>query len=228
MNESTRRDLKSVVERAVRPVRATIARKRKMREELLAHLLAIFEEEVQRVADEQAALDQAKRRFGDTGELTRQLQQAVPRCDRARSILENLAYQPGESLWRLAARHLLVTATLYTVGTLAALPMVMAVGSRYDLAMVPGRGDGWAASGAIEAAIVLSFANAALSLIFALLVNKVGPVLVGRRWGRMALAACCVLAMPLVLSGGLAGAAVAFILMAHQTTAEWRYQNEWA
>ena len=29
----------------MRPVRATIARKRKMREELLAHLMAIFEEE---------------------------------------------------------------------------------------------------------------------------------------------------------------------------------------
>ena len=40
MNEVTLKELKIVVERAVRPVRATLARKRKMREELLAHLTA--------------------------------------------------------------------------------------------------------------------------------------------------------------------------------------------
>ena len=45
MNDVILRELKIVVERAVRPVRATIARKRRMREELLAHLMAIFEEE---------------------------------------------------------------------------------------------------------------------------------------------------------------------------------------
>ncbi len=38
-----------IVERAVRPLRAQIARKRKMREELLAHLSEIYEEEYQRL-----------------------------------------------------------------------------------------------------------------------------------------------------------------------------------
>ena len=44
MNESTLTRLKIVVERAVRPVRASTARKRKMREELLAHVVGVFEE----------------------------------------------------------------------------------------------------------------------------------------------------------------------------------------
>ena len=46
MNDEILKELKIVVEQAVRPVRATMARKRQMREELLAHLTAIFEEEV--------------------------------------------------------------------------------------------------------------------------------------------------------------------------------------
>ena len=45
MNESTLTQLKIIVERAVRPVRASTSRKRKMREELLAHVSGVFEEE---------------------------------------------------------------------------------------------------------------------------------------------------------------------------------------
>jgi hypothetical protein len=44
MNESTLTQLKIIVERAVRPVRASIARKRKMREELLAHVVGVFDD----------------------------------------------------------------------------------------------------------------------------------------------------------------------------------------
>ena len=54
-----------------------------MREELLAHLTAIFEEEVEKLGDDRPALDRAKRRFGDPSELTAQLQDAVPFWDRA-------------------------------------------------------------------------------------------------------------------------------------------------
>ena len=70
MDDIILQELKRVVEQAVRPVRATMARKRRMREELLAHLVAIFEEETGKLGDEQAALDQTKRRFGDPRELT--------------------------------------------------------------------------------------------------------------------------------------------------------------
>ena len=120
-------ELKRVVEQAVRPVRATMARKRRMREELLAHLVAIFEEEAGRLGDEQAALEQAKQRFGDPRELTGQIQQTVPWLDRCRSILENMGCQPGESAWHLAGRHFLVMLTIYSVPMLA-LTMMLAFG----------------------------------------------------------------------------------------------------
>ena len=103
MNDAILQELKRVAEETVRPVHATLARKRHMREELLAHLLAIFEEEAEKLGNEQAALDQVRRRFGDPRELTVQLQQAVPRWNRFRSILENMASQPGESAWHLGA-----------------------------------------------------------------------------------------------------------------------------
>jgi hypothetical protein len=70
MNETSLKELKIVVERAVRPVRATTKRKRKMREELLAHLVSIFQEEVDSLGDEQVALQRVRERFGDPEELT--------------------------------------------------------------------------------------------------------------------------------------------------------------
>ena len=42
MNDANLTELKVVVERTVQPIRATMARKRRMREELLAHLVAIL------------------------------------------------------------------------------------------------------------------------------------------------------------------------------------------
>ena len=56
MNESIQIQLKILVERTVRSVRATIGRKRKMREELMAHLTAVFEEET-KLGDERTALE---------------------------------------------------------------------------------------------------------------------------------------------------------------------------
>ena len=97
MNESTLTRLKILVERAVRPVIASTARKRKMREELLAHVVGVFEEEAN-LGDEEAALARTQERFGQAAELTGQLQASVPRIE------ENLAgYGSGESALRLAA-----------------------------------------------------------------------------------------------------------------------------
>ena len=57
MNDASLTELKVVVEQAVQPVRATMARKGRMREELLTHLVAIFDEEEKRLADERSALE---------------------------------------------------------------------------------------------------------------------------------------------------------------------------
>src|SRR5580704_13914544 len=80
MNESTLTQLKIIVERAVRPVRASTSRKRKMREELLAHVCDVYDEEA-KLGDEQTALARTQERFGQAAELTGQLQASVPRGD---------------------------------------------------------------------------------------------------------------------------------------------------
>jgi ATP-dependent Clp protease ATP-binding subunit ClpC len=90
------------VERAVRAVHASPARKRRMRQELLAHLTGLLEEEKARGGDEHQALAEALRRFGDPADLSRDLQASVPRLER---WLSRLFFRgPGESGLRYGAR----------------------------------------------------------------------------------------------------------------------------
>jgi hypothetical protein len=97
MNESTLTQLKIIIERAVRPVRASTSCKRKMREELLAHVVGVLEEEAARLSDERAALERAALRFGNPAEVTSRLQEAVPAGDRIARFFEG---RPGETaLW---------------------------------------------------------------------------------------------------------------------------------
>jgi hypothetical protein len=128
MNESTLTRLKVIVERAVRPVRASTARKRKMREELLAHVGGVFEEEGARLGDERAALERTALRFGNPAEVTSQLQESVPAGDRIARFWEG---RPGEAtLWVLiriacaaVAWELLgVAATLFAADWVSVLP----------------------------------------------------------------------------------------------------------
>jgi hypothetical protein len=66
-----------IVERAVRPVRAGQGRKLKMREELLAHFTAIYEEENARLHNPADAMYETQRRFGDLAVLAGELQSAL-------------------------------------------------------------------------------------------------------------------------------------------------------
>jgi hypothetical protein len=75
--------LKIFVERAVRPVRASIVHKRTMREELLAHVSAVFAEERARLGDDGAALVRTAERLGESVALTGELQEAVPWIERS-------------------------------------------------------------------------------------------------------------------------------------------------
>ena len=77
-----------IVERAVRPVRAGTPCKRKIREELLAHLTEIYDEELARLHDPAAAIDAAARRFGDPAELSRELEAALPFHERISHFVE--------------------------------------------------------------------------------------------------------------------------------------------
>jgi hypothetical protein len=114
MNESTLTQLKILVERAVRPVQASAARKRKIREELLAHVVGVFEEEA-KLGDEQAALARTQERFGQAAELTGQLQASVPPSDRFERFAENLFGGSGQSALRLAARFAAAGGVLVSV-----------------------------------------------------------------------------------------------------------------
>jgi hypothetical protein len=94
-----------LVERAVRPVQAGPKKKLRMREELLAHLMAIHEEELARLGDDSAARAEAIRRFGDPEALTVELQQSVKWSDRIDARLNRMyGWRPGESAARSSAR----------------------------------------------------------------------------------------------------------------------------
>ncbi len=77
-----------IVERVVRPLLASNARKRKIRDELLIHLSATYDEELARHNDPFAALAAAGKRFGSPAELTAELQATVPWIEQAEARLE--------------------------------------------------------------------------------------------------------------------------------------------
>jgi hypothetical protein len=105
MNEFSLTQLKIIVERAVRPVRASTLRKRKMREELLAHASGVFEEEFAQLGHERAALDRTAQRFGNPNELTWQLQESVLASDGIHCLLDKLWFRSGESRVRRILRY---------------------------------------------------------------------------------------------------------------------------
>lgn len=115
MNESTLTQLKVLVERAVRPVRASMSHKVKMREELLAHVSAVFEEELSRLDNDQAALERTAQRFGSPAELTGQLQVSVHASDFLQRFFEGMALRTDESTLRRAVRFAVVTFFVFAV-----------------------------------------------------------------------------------------------------------------
>lgn len=120
MNDSTLTQLKILVERAVRPLCASLHRKRKMREELLGHVSAVFEEEQARLNDEHAALAQTAARFGDAAEVTHQLQESIPARDAIRRFWEG---PPGEPALRSAVRIAWATSVVAVIVFVALLAL---------------------------------------------------------------------------------------------------------
>ena len=97
MSDAVPNDLKAHVERIVSPVPASRSRRRTMREELLAHLWAIYDEELGRLGDEEAALREAKQRFGHPAGLSGELQKSVPFLER---VFLALSQKKENSMWR--------------------------------------------------------------------------------------------------------------------------------
>jgi len=120
MTDTTTTQLKIIVERCVRPVRASTYCKRKLREELLAHVSGVFDEESARNTDERLAVGQVALRFGNPTEVTAQLQGSIPASDGFRRYWEG---RPGESMLRGAVRFALFEGAI----CLAVLIIVMFV-----------------------------------------------------------------------------------------------------
>jgi len=116
----------TLVERIVRPVRAGTARKRKMRDELLSHLLAIYDQELTRLDDPAAAWREAAIRFGDPAELTRELESSLPRSARREYYYERwFGWRAPESAarwsFRLAAQLFVMLAIVVGIGSAASI-----------------------------------------------------------------------------------------------------------
>ncbi len=119
----------TIVERAVRPVRATTPRKRKMREELLAHLSAIYDEEQAERNDPAAAVRAAAERFGDPTALARELDRSLSWSERVGYVAERwFAWRAPESVlryaWRLAANTLVVMVSAFFLTLVVTLASV--------------------------------------------------------------------------------------------------------
>ena len=128
------------VERVVRPIRAAVGRKNKMREELLAHLVQKTQALMAAGADDSTACAEAIEQLGDPAALRADLQATVP-------ALERLAYLPfpdfgffdayfekedGES-----ALHFAIVRTALIAATLGVL-FALGVAVRW-LGLLPGR-----------------------------------------------------------------------------------------
>jgi hypothetical protein len=89
-----------------------------MREELLAHVVGVFEEEWAKLGDDRAALERTAMRFGNPAEVTSQLQESVPARDAIRRFFEG---RPGEDALWVLIRVACVASVALLVGVIAAL-----------------------------------------------------------------------------------------------------------
>lgn len=118
------------VERAVRPVRAPLMTRLRMREELLAHLESIQAEEAVRGGTAEQVLQRSLARWGDPQELTQELQRSLNWQERFEAGINHwfLRYE-GESRLHAAAR-ITLTIWLYVGCTLllVVIPTYLAKG----------------------------------------------------------------------------------------------------
>ena len=115
--------LKIAVERAVRPVQASVSTKLRMRRELYDHLRSIYDEEASRCDNDSQAVDRSLQRFGVPAELTNELQQTVSRMERYESWEKRWCRRrsdetPVQFAARLAQRMLLLVAVAFLFGML--------------------------------------------------------------------------------------------------------------
>jgi hypothetical protein len=136
MTDTTLTPLMVHVERVVRPVRASARHKGRMREELLAHVTAVYEEELSRLGDAGAARDRAARRLGDPAALTGELQQSVPRGERLVFALERwFGWHAPETAARYTLRVALTVLALDAVLFAALVALLLVTGGPEEVVL---------------------------------------------------------------------------------------------
>jgi hypothetical protein len=99
MKEAILDDLTAYVLQAVGPLFGSRSRKQQMQEELLAHLLSLYDEELASLQDEQKAAVRAKQRFGRVDDLCNALQAAVPLPERLGFLISRKGILMKRWLW---------------------------------------------------------------------------------------------------------------------------------
>jgi hypothetical protein len=107
VNDITLNQLKVIVERSMRTVRVSADLGWRMRQELLAHVVAVFEEEAAQGGDDNLALDRTVQRLGNPAELAEQLQDSAPKSDRWVRFFEYVFAGVGVSRLRLVVHYAL-------------------------------------------------------------------------------------------------------------------------
>ncbi len=168
MNDRVLNELKRRVEQVVRPVRAGDLRKLRMREELLDHLTAIYEEELQRLGEPMAAIAQARERFGDPGLLTDELRGSISGLEHFRYVLDRYRYRSGEPLLGFALRHLLLNLGVTVAMLLLVLPVTWLRGRFGDIGII------------LHVCCVMGLFCAIFSCAVTFLAERMGQILYGR------------------------------------------------
>lgn len=175
MDEIILEQLKVLVERSVRPVRAMAVRKARIRTELLDHAAAIFEEEFEQTGEGQTALARVKHRFGDPEELSRQLQATVRWPSALIGRLENsMRQRPSDSRLRRAARRtLIISIALFSLFAMLVVPALLTQKGRAQLPLA-----------AFFACLVSCFPITLIAIMPQLRFSLLGGCL--RSWGKAA------------------------------------------
>jgi hypothetical protein len=192
-----------IVERVVRPLQANMARKRRMRDEVLAHLSAIFDEELARLGDPLSAVEAASERFGDHEEIAAELQMTVPRRERWEYQFEMLfGWHAPETVMRWMTRVAIqLFALMAAVCAMVALIAFREFGWNYSvwLTIRP----------VVAAAIVLPISIAATGISYYKMRDHMFGVFgVGKSWKR-------VIGWAAVMASTLVGSGLVFIAVSY-------------
>jgi len=168
------KELMILVERAVRPVRASHRRKQRMREELLTHVSEIYGQEMARFGSHEAALAESSRRFGEPTELSRDLQASVGFNERCAFAFERwFAWQAGESALRYTLRLSVLHLLIGLVSCAAIVGVVTVLDGPFDHLLV-----------ALRPGLAFIIVCCVDLLVLGLLHFKIRDALVGAPWAR--------------------------------------------